>query len=254
MRVHVVSDVHARSDALARAGDGADALICLGDLVLFLDYDDAGSGIFAELFGSAAATRLIALRTERRFDEARVFSRGLWSDFDDRQAVLEAAIRRQYAELFAAMPTPAYVTYGNVDVPSLWPDFSRDGVHVLDGQTVEIGGRSFGFVGGGLQTPMHTPYEISDEEYAAKVAAVGAVDVLCCHIPPDVPELLYDVEARRMERGSVAVLDAVRDTQPDMVLFGHVHNPLAKRTRIGRTECVNVGHFRGRGTPYVLTW
>jgi hypothetical protein len=38
------------------------------------------------------------------------------------------------------------------------------------------------------------------------------------------------------------------------VLFGHVHNPLARRTRIGRTECVNVGHFRGRGTPYVLEW
>jgi Icc-related predicted phosphoesterase len=101
---------------------------------------------------------------------------------------------------------------------------------------------------------MRTPYEISDEDYAAKVAAIGAVDVLCCHIPPDIPELLYDVEARRMERGSSAVLDAVRDTQPDVVLFGHVHHPLAQRTRIGRTECVNVGHFRGTGTPYALTW
>jgi Icc-related predicted phosphoesterase len=254
MRVHVVSDVHGRSDALKRAGDGADALICLGDLVLFLDYDDAAGGIFAELFGADAATRLIDLRTERRFDEARAFSRGLWAEVGDRGAVIEGAVRRQYEELFAAMPTPAYVTYGNVDVPPLWPDYVRDGVQVLDGETVEIGGRTFGFVGGGLQTPMHTPYEISDEDYAAKVAAVGAVDVLCCHIPPDVPELLYDVEARRMERGSVAVLEAVRETQPDLVLFGHVHNPLSSRTRIGRTECVNVGHFRGRGTPYVLDW
>jgi Icc-related predicted phosphoesterase len=254
MRVHVVSDVHGRSDALAKAGDGADALICLGDLILFLDYDDAGGGIFAEMFGAEAAARLIGLRTERRFDEAREFSRGLWSEVGDRQAVIEAAVRRQYADLFTAMPTPAYVTYGNVDVPMLWPDYARDGIEVLDGQTTTIGGRRFGFVGGGLQTPMHTPFEISDEDYAAKVAAVGAVDVLCCHIPPDIPELLYDVEARRMERGSVAVLEAIRDTQPDLVLFGHVHNPLASRTRIGRTECVNVGHFRGRGTPYVLTW
>jgi Icc-related predicted phosphoesterase len=125
---------------------------------------------------------------------------------------------------------------------------------VLDGQVVELGGRTFGFVGGGLQTPMRTPYEISDEDYAAKVAAVGAVDVLCCHIPPDVPDLLYDVVARRMERGSGAVLDAIRDTQPAVVLFGHVHQPLAQRVRIGRTECVNVGHFRGTGTPYALEW
>jgi Icc-related predicted phosphoesterase len=254
MQVNVVSDVHGRADALARAGDGADALICLGDLVLFLDYDDAGGGIFAELFGADAASRLIGLRTERRFDDAREFSRGLWAEVGDRQAVIEAAVRRQYAELFAAMPTPAYVTYGNVDVPALWPEYARDGVEVLDGQVVTIGGRRFGFVGGGLKTPMRTPYEIGDDEYAAKVAAVGAVDVLCCHIPPDIPELLYDVEARRMERGSAAVLDAVRETQPDLVLFGHVHHPLSSRTRIGRTECVNVGHFRGRGTPYVLTW
>jgi Icc-related predicted phosphoesterase len=254
MRVHVVSDVHGRTDALARAGDGADALICLGDLVLFLDYDDSRGGIFAELFGADAATHLIDLRTERRFEEAREFSRGLWAEVGDRGAVIEQAVRKQYAELFAAMPTPAYVTYGNVDVPSLWPDYVRAGVQVLDGQTVELGGRRFGFVGGGLQTPMRTPYELSDAEYADKVAAVGAVDVLCCHIPPDVPELLYDVGARRMERGSVAVLDAIRETQPDLVLFGHVHNPLAHRTRVGRTECVNVGHFRSRGTPYVLTW
>jgi Icc-related predicted phosphoesterase len=38
------------------------------------------------------------------------------------------------------------------------------------------------------------------------------------------------------------------------VLFGHVHQPLARRLRIGRTECINVGHFRATGTPYVLAW
>jgi Icc-related predicted phosphoesterase len=139
-------------------------------------------------------------------------------------------------------------------VPRLYDDYVRDGITVLDGQTAEIGGRLFGFVGGGLQTPMRTPYEVPDEDYAAKVAALGPVDVLCAHIPPNIPELLYDVEARRMERGSDAILDAIRETQPSLVLFGHVHNPLARRTRIGRTECVNVGHFRGRGTPYVLEW
>jgi Icc-related predicted phosphoesterase len=256
MRVHVVSDVHARADALAKAGDGADAFICLGDLVLFLDYDDPAGGIFADMFGEDAALRLIALRTERRFDEAREFSQQLWTRVTDGnpRVHIERAIRAQYAELFAAMPTPAYVTYGNVDVPNLYAEYVRDGITILDGDTVTIGDRTFGFVGGGLRTPMRTPYEISEEEYAAKVAAVGAVDVLCAHIPPDVPQLLYDVEARRMERGSSALLEAIRETQPSAVLFGHVHNPLARRVRIGKTECVNVGHFRGRGTPYVLEW
>jgi hypothetical protein len=97
---------------------------------------------------------------------------------------------------------------------------------------------------------MRTPHEVDDEVVRAKVAAVGAVDVLACHIPPDVPGLLYDVQARRFERGSAAVLDAIRDTSPELVLFGHVHQPLQARTRIGRTECVNVGHFRATGRPW----
>ncbi len=59
MRVHVVSDVHGNADALARAGDGADALICLGDLVLFLDYADHARGILAELFGAETADRFV---------------------------------------------------------------------------------------------------------------------------------------------------------------------------------------------------
>jgi Icc-related predicted phosphoesterase len=78
--------------------------------------------------------------------------------------------------------------------------------------------------------------------------------VLCAHIPPDIPELLFDTVAERMEVGSVALLDAIRATQPRYVLFGHVHQPLVSQITIGRTECINVGHFRATGTPYVLAW
>ena len=254
MRVHVVSDVHGRADALARAKDGADALVCLGDLLLFVDYADHGAGVLGELFGADAVGRFVALRTARRYDEARDFTRSLWAQVPDRDTAIRAAIRHQYTELFAAFPTPTYLTYGNVDVPTVWPDFARDGVHVHDGSTAELDGWRFGFVGGGLRTPMRTPFEISDEDFAAKVAAVGAVDVLCSHIPPAVPELTYDVVARRFERGSEALLAAIEETQPRYALFGHVHQPLQQRLRIGRTECVNVGHFRGTGRPWALTW
>ncbi|MCD2467324.1 metallophosphoesterase [Streptomyces sp. NPDC056269] len=255
MRVHVVSDVHGNAEDLARAGDGADALICLGDLVLFLDYADHSRGIFPELFGVENADRLVELRTARRFDEARDLGRRLWAELDvDRETAIEGAVRRQYAELFAAFPTPTYATYGNVDIPRLWPEFARPGTTVLDGERVEIGGLVLGFVGGGLRTPMRTPYEISDEEYAAKVEALGDVDVLCSHIPPEVPDLTYDTVARRFERGSRALLDAIRRTRPRYALFGHVHQPLARRMRIASTECVNVGHFASTGRPFALEW
>ncbi|WP_116024832.1 metallophosphoesterase family protein [Thermomonospora umbrina] len=253
MRIHVVSDVHGNAEALARAGDGADAFLCLGDLILFIDYSDHRQGIFAELFGQDNADHLIALRTEKRFDEARAFSKRMWASLEGGAwPHIERAVRSQYAELFAAMPAPAYLTYGNVDIPQMWADHLRDGHRVLDGEVAEIGGLRFGFVGGGLRTVYRTPNEVDDHVYAEKVAAVGEVDVLCCHIPPAVPELLYDTVARRFERGSEAVLTAIRETQPRYVLFGHVHQPLAKRMRIGRTECVNVGHFRAGGVPFVL--
>lgn len=253
MRVHVVSDVHGNADALARAGDGADALVCLGDLLLFVDYADHARGVLGELFGAEAVGRYVALRTARRYDEAREFTRSLWATLDDREAVITEAVRQQYKQMFAAFPDPTYVTYGNVDVPTVWAEFARPGVRVLDGEVVELGGWRFGFVGGGLPSAMRTPFEVPPQEYAAKIAALGRVDVLCSHIPPAVPELLYDAVARRFERGSAALLDAIRVTQPRYALFGHVHQPLQQRLRIGRTECVNVGYFGATGRPWVLT-
>ncbi|MDR3032504.1 MAG: metallophosphoesterase [Kitasatospora sp.] len=261
MRVHVVSDVHGNTGDLAKAGRGADAVICLGDLILFLDYADHSRGIFPDLFGAQNASRLVSLRTARRFDEARDLGRELWARLlaerdvpGGRDALIEEAVRKQYDELFAAFPDPTYATYGNVDIPRLWPEFTRPGTRVLDGERVEIGGWVFGFVGGGLPTPMRTPYEIDEETYAAKVAALGDVDVLCSHIPPLVPELCYDTVARRFERGSAALLDAIHAVRPRYALFGHVHQPLLQRMRIGATECVNVGHFASKGVPWALEW
>jgi Icc-related predicted phosphoesterase len=255
MRVHVVSDVHGRADALRTAADGADALICLGDLLLFVDYADYSQGIFPDLFGAGAARELIDLRTAHRFDEARAMSGELWAKLggDPRQHI-EAAVSAQYARLFEAMPVPAYLTYGNVDMPRLWQAHLRPGQQVLDGDRTELGGWTFGFVGGGLRSVYRTPNEIDDEVFAAKLADVGEVDVLCTHIPPAVPELLFDTVARRMERGSEELLAVIERTKPRYVLFGHVHQPQASRIRIGNTECINVGHFRATGRPYALEW
>ncbi len=252
MRLAVVSDVHGEVDALTQVGDDVDALLCLGDLVLFMDYADHGAGIMGGLFGADAVGTYVALRTARRFDEARTFSRALWDRLDDAQATIEAQVRAQYAALFAAMPDPTYITYGNVDLPRLWPEFARPGVHVHDGTVAEVGGLRVGFVGGGLPTPMRTPHEVPEEDYDAKVEALGPVDVLATHIPPHLPELLYDTQARRFERGSVAVLRAIQRHQPAYALFGHVHQAHTREVRIGRTRCINVGHFRGRRQPYLL--
>jgi Icc-related predicted phosphoesterase len=257
MRVHIVSDVHGTADALAAAGEGADMLICLGDMLLFLDYADHTQGIFADLYGPERAREYIGLRAARRFDEARRLTAGIAARLTaergaDMRSLTEEAARRQYAALFGALTEPAYLTYGNVDVPRMWPSYLKPGHHVLDGGQVEVGGITFGFAGAGLISPYRTPNEITETEFAAKLAALGTVDVICTHIPPSVPDLLFDVKARRMETGSASLLETIRHVQPRYAFFGHVHNPLARRMRVGRTECVNVGHFRATRVPYVV--
>ncbi len=257
MRVHIVSDVHGAADALASAGDGADMLICLGDMLLFLDYADHTQGIFAELYGAEHAREYIALRVERRFDEARQLTAGIAARLTaerggDLRTLTDEAIRKQYAAMFGALAEPAYLTYGNVDLPRMWNGYLKPGHQVLDGGRAVVGDVSFGFAGAGLISPYRTPNEIPQPEFAAKLDAVGEVDVICTHIPPAIPELLYDTVARRMETGSTALLEMIRRTQPRYAFFGHVHNPLARRVRIGRTECVNVGHFRATRAPYAV--
>jgi Icc-related predicted phosphoesterase len=260
--VHVVSDVHGNAEALAKAGDGADALVILGDLIDFVDYHDHTGGIMGTVFGPDAMATFARLRRERAHTEVAAYARSLWTSLDDAAAVVEDAIREQYARLFAAMPTPTYATPGNVDVPALWPEYAGEHVHVLDGETVELGGLRFGFVGGALLPPgavrrrggVFHPYLRTEEEMAAGAAALGPVDVLCSHAPPDVPELTYDVVSRRAEHGSAALLDVIRESAPRRALFGHVHQPLVSRMRVGYTECANVGHFQRTQRPYVLRW
>ncbi|HYT27127.1 MAG TPA: metallophosphoesterase, partial [Actinomycetota bacterium] len=128
----------------------------------------------------------------------------------------------------------------------------RPGVRHLDGEAVDVGGLRVGFVGGGLPRSVRPHLsEVTEDAFAAKVARLPRVDVLCTHVPPAVDDLRFDVLAGRFEPGSQALLDYVEEQQPDYLYFGHVHQPRASRMRIGRTRLVNVGHFRATGRMLV---
>jgi Icc-related predicted phosphoesterase len=262
MRLHVVSDVHGNAEALRRAGDGADALLVLGDLVDFVDYHDPAGGILGHVFGPEVSARFGRLRASGRPGEAGGYLTSQWSRLADAAAVVEEAVRAQYAVLFAALTAPTWAIPGNVDLPRLWPEFARPGLCLPDGRVEDVGGLRVGFVGGaplpaGREPRRGGPWSAHvsrAEDHAAAVHGLGTVDLLCSHVPPAVPELAYDVVARRAEAAAPALLDVVHRDRPRAALFGHVHQPLAARVRVGRTECVNVGHFQRTGRPYVLRW
>jgi Icc-related predicted phosphoesterase len=263
MRLHVVSDVHGNDRALARAADGADGLIVLGDLLEFVDYRNPEQGIMGRLLGPAVTAEFTRLRaTGVRAAMVELLEQA-WARFDDPRALLREIVAEHYAQTFTVLEkldVPVWAIPGNVDMPELWP---TDGpVSIVDGTVQVVDGLRFGFVGGVPLPPgmpvRHSgpwqPHFRTDELFGAEVSALGPVDVLCSHAPPAVPDLAYDVVARRREGASTALRARIDADRPSHALFGHVHQPLAPRGRIGSTECVNVGHFRLTEQPYVLRW
>ena len=76
--------------------------------------------------------------------------------------------RRDYERVFAALPAQSFVTFGNADIPELFRATIPSHVRFLDGESVRLGGMSFGFVGGGIGTPPAVPGEVDDADHDAK--------------------------------------------------------------------------------------
>jgi Icc-related predicted phosphoesterase len=251
MRVTAISDLHGAVEHLEAVGRGCDALLVLGDLINVLDYR-TWDGILVEVFGREPVMEAADLRAQGRFDEARDTIRRRAADAGEARSRFVELARQDYERVFAALPTHSYVTFGNVDIPDLLRAVKPDHVRYVDGEAVQLGAWRFGFVGGGVRTPLGIPGEVDDDAYDAKFDAVGAVDVICTHMPPRIPWYVYDTVARKFEPGSVGLIGFVQDRHPRYALFGHVHQPLIGRGHIGTTELVNVGHFQAHGQGFTI--
>lgn len=242
----LISDVHGAVEPLRRVVAEGGPLLILGDLINFIDYRDC-SGIIADVSGKDIAERFVSLRTDGRAEEASA----MWRDHTRGR---ENELRSRYNEAVGAAYTDildpldgadAYLTYGNVDRPELLVQHLPESVRFIDHGVVEIEGLSVGFAGGGSER-IGTPGEVSEEDMAAKLSDLGGVDMLCTHVPPDLPTLSTDVIGGK-EKGSQAVLDYIVAEQPPFHYFGDIHQPSATRWRIGRTLSVNLGYFRATG-------
>lgn len=246
MSIYVVSDLHGAPAALPDAVPRGATLLLLGDLINFLDYSTM-EGILTEVFPVETVSEVVRLRTAGLAEEARRVMRARSAGRENEvRGEIARRVRGQYEQVFAALPPPCFVILGNVDNPAIAGDLlaRAEDVHDADGKVLVLEGQRFGFVGGGLPTPMKVAGEITDEKMADKAGGLGEVDFLCSHVPPAVPELCFDTIARMPARGSKSLLAYIRDVQPRRAYFGHVHQPLVSSMYIGNTLCINVGYFR----------
>lgn len=261
MRLSIVSDIHGNLTGLADVARRAEQLVVLGDLLDYVDYWDPAAGILGRVFGEQKVRHFIALRMAGEFPQLREYNSALWDSVDDAAGTLTDVVADRYREVLRAVGPDCLLTLGNVDVAAVWTEVVGDKLPYLDGQSVEIAGRRLGFVAGGssrpgavFRPPNHVwrPLIRSAEDYAAAVKAVGPVDILCSHVPPNLAPLRYDVVPGRLEMYGPGLLESIAEHSPGLAVFGHVHQPISRRLRRGRTECVNVGHFQRFPQPFEI--
>lgn len=242
----IVADVHGAAAALRRTAALGATLFVLGDLINFVDYR-TNEGLVAEVSGHDFVGEMVRLRTVGAFDEAsRLWRRHSAGREDELHRRYDALVDAAYEQICSALAgCEAYVTYGNVDRPSVLRRSLPPEARFVDGEVVTIAGERFGFVGGGTVS-LGTPGEVEEVDMAAKLDALGDVDVLCTHVPPAIAPLASDVIGGR-QKGSMAVLEYVERHQPRLHYFGDIHQPQATTWRIGGTVCLNAGYFRATG-------
>jgi Icc-related predicted phosphoesterase len=249
----VLSDIHFALEPLRRVVATGETLLILGDLVNLTDYR-TGEGAVADVLGIEFARASASARGAGDYQRMR----GLWQEqvgdrADEVRAAIGAAIEAQYAEVAEALRGGhGYVIHGNVDRPRALERALPPGYEYVHGETRDIGGVRFGFVGGGAATPLQAEGEIPDQGMEELLETLVAVDILCTHVAPALDPLQTDVVTGRAERGSAPLLDFIREHRPRLHLFGDVHQPQASTWRIGPTRCRNVGYFRATGRAIAL--
>ncbi len=132
---------------------------------------------------------------------------------------------------------------GNMDIPELDETFADLGVSI-NGHGVKIQNVGFFGVSAAPYSPLHTPYEISEDEIR-KRAQSGYEDVKDCPIKIFVPHAPpYNTKVDKilmgLHVGSKAVREFIEKMQPDGVVCGHIHEARGQDS-IGKSKIVNCG-------------
>lgn len=142
--------------------------------------------------------------------------------------------------LLAGISAPLVVVPGNAESYAELLDAAPDGVTVLHGSGVDIGGLTiFGLGYGVPETPFGDwSCDLSETQAAALLAPCQAADIMVLHSPP---KGIADLTSQGVSVGSVAIHDAILRVQPQLALCGHIHDSWGKSGQIGASRVVNLG-------------
>jgi Icc-related predicted phosphoesterase len=139
-------------------------------------------------------------------------------------------------EVLRAIDRPALLVPGNNETEDAlraacegWPAAT-----VLHGDGVERDGVGFFGLGGGVPvTPWDWSFDLTEDEAERELSALSEGAVLLVHSPPK----------GHVDKGlgSAAVLRAIEDRRPRLVLCGHVHECWGQTSAVGDVPVRNLG-------------
>ncbi len=144
-------------------------------------------------------------------------------------------------EALAAIEAPTVLVPGNNETEEAlreaaasWPAAT-----VLHGEGAEIGGVDvFGLGAGVPVTPWDWSFDLDEDEAERMLAAMPPGAVLVSHSPPHGH---VDRSAAGDNLGSEAVLAAVQERAPRLVVCGHIHESWRQESSVGQTRIANLG-------------
>jgi uncharacterized protein len=137
--------------------------------------------------------------------------------------------------------TPTILVPGNNETAVALHDAAADwpAATVLHGEGTTIDGVEFFGLGAGIPTtPWDWSFDLSDEEATALIAPAPMGCVLVLHSPP---QGHCDGGDPDTHFGSPALLAAIEEKRPRLVVFGHIHEAWGCESTVGATPLRNLG-------------
>ena len=111
---------------------------------------------------------------------------------------------------------------------------------VLHGNGVEIQGRLFYGLGGGIpKTPFGSwSWDLTENQAENLLKDCPGNAILISHSPP---KGILDKSSFGMHLGSKAVKHFIEEKSPELLICGHIHESSGKTKRVGKTMVINAG-------------